>query len=97
MFKAITLYALAFMMSFTIIGPSFIALFESDSSIEIVQDIEEEQSESKKELEEYKKFLNDDFTFLVTETEAVVSSFYYHLSTTYGHIKDVSSPPPDFF
>lgn len=96
MFKAISLYALAFMMSFSIVGPSFIALFESDSSIEIVQDIEEEQSESKKELEEYEKFLTDDLSFSIIRTDDPVLAFYCYLDSSYGHIKDVSSPPPDY-
>jgi hypothetical protein len=96
MIRTFSLYALAMLLSLSILGPSFLALLNTDADIEVVQDIEEEKEETKKELEEYKKFLNELPSFSIKVTDNRDLSSHYYLIKTYGHIKDIHSPPPDY-
>lgn len=96
MIKSFTLISLTIMLSFSILGPSLLVLLETETDIEIVQDVEEEKKETKKELEEYQKFYNNlpYFTIKIINTDDL--SAYYYLVSPYGHIKDINSPPPDY-
>lgn len=95
MVNTFSLYALTLMLSFSILGPSVFALLENDIEIEISKDIEEEK-DAKKELEEYENFLYDlpSFTTDIIEENPTFTSYY--LIIPYGHIKDISLPPPDY-
>lgn len=96
MLKIISLYILVMSMSLSIIGPSLAVIIDNDSEIEVIQDVEEEKNESKNELEEFEKFF-DSFSLIFSETAALFrTSNYYYLASSYGHIKDIHSPPPDF-
>lgn len=96
MLKAFTLYSLALMLSFSILGPAFLALLDNEADIEVVQDIEEEKNETKKELEEYEKFFNDlVFYSLEVDETAELSSYSYFMST-YDYTQDINIPPPDY-
>lgn len=95
MFKTVSLYALAILLSLSILGPSFLALLENEAEIEIVQDLEEEKKETKKELEEYEKFFSDLPTFSIEIVENRDLSGHHYLVSPYGHTRDINPPPPD--
>lgn len=96
MIKTLTLYSLALLLSFSILGPSFMALLENEVDVEVMQDIEEEKKDTKKELEEYEKFFSELPSFSLILSENLDLSSHYHITRTYGHIRDIHSPPPDW-
>jgi len=96
MLKAFTLYSLAIMLSFSILGPAFLSLFDNDINIEIVQDIEEEKNETKKGLEEYEQFFNDVVSVSIALKETYDLSSYSYIISPYGHTRDINIPPPDY-
>lgn len=78
-------------------GPSFMAFLENETDIEIVQDLEEENSkeETKKEFEENEKFVEKANTFELEEFSISPIFYSYYPSLSTSHIMDVHSPPPD--
>ncbi|WP_396597573.1 hypothetical protein [Dokdonia sp. R86516] len=96
MLKAFTLYSLALTLSFSILGPAFLALLDNEADIEVVQDIEEEKSETKKELEEYEKFLSDLVLYSIEVDETADLCSYSYFMSTYDHTQDINIPPPDY-
>ena len=96
MLKVLTLYSLALMLSFSILGPAFLALLENEADIEVVQDIEEEKNETKKELEEYEKFFNDLVFYSMEVDETAELASYSYFMGTYDYTQDINIPPPDY-
>lgn len=96
MLKVLTLYSLALMLSFSILGPAFLALLENEADIEVVQDIEEEKNETKKELEEYEKFFNDLVFYSMEVDETAELASYSYFMSTYDYTQDINIPPPDY-
>ena len=99
MIKIISLYFLSALLSFSIVAPSFAVLIEDNGDIEVIKDIEDENSneETKNDLEEFEKYVEQLNNFEPQESLIVYSfnSYYYNIST--NHIIDVHSPPPDQF
>ena len=99
MIKIISLYFLSALLSFSIVAPSFAVLIEDNGDIEVIKDAEDENSneETKNDLEEFEKYVEQLSNFEPQESLIVYSfnSYYYSISTNY--IIDVHSPPPDQF
>lgn len=98
MLKILFLYTLAILLSLSILGPSYIALTEDNSEIEMVQDHEEDsQQENKKEIEEGEKFFKELFSSLESGFFIKKSSNFFYVYNMHEYILDVHSPPPRHF
>lgn len=89
--------SLSILLSLSILGPSFLVLIDSHHDIEIAFDLgeEENQKESKKDLEEKKDtFLYKYHTPTIAKKSALASSNYFYLYQYRGYIIEVQSPPP---
>lgn len=95
MIQTLSLYTLAILLSLSILGPSCMAWFENDPNVEVMQDLEEENNEPKKELEECEKIVTEFFSFSFEIINNTDLSSHYYLVKTYGHIRDINAPPPD--
>jgi len=95
MLKSLSLFTLALLLSFSILGPSFIALGTNEIDIELTQDFDEEsQKEGKKEIDEKEKFF-ENFEVISSEPlceKGILVPFY--LQKSYGWSPETHSPPP---
>ncbi len=96
MLKTFLNIVLAFFLTVSILGPSFVNLLENHMDIEIVQDIEEDATkEAKLDLEEKQKILNRFSLASRAITAEVVRNMHYYLHKTYDFAIEVQSPPPE--
>lgn len=97
--KCLATILLSFLLTLSILGPSFLVLINNHSDIEVAIDLgeEENKNENKKELDEKKTFF-ESYTLPVIAKRCNLRSknnYYFHY---YGnHIIDVQSPPPEQF
>ena len=87
------------MLSFPIVSPSVVLLWQDHFDIEISQDLGEEDTnkESKKDLEEKDTFLE---TFVPIELAVIAKTKFYstsYLLEKYSFVVDINVPPPQPF
>lgn len=97
--KCLATILFSFLLSLSILGPSFLVLIDNHSDIEVAIDLGEEEnnSEGKKELDEKKTFFESYALPIIAKkcNLRLKSDYYLHY---YGiHIIDVQSPPPEQF
>mgnify|MGYP005995248847 CR=1 FL=1 len=98
MTKVFTLLSLVLFLTVSVLGPSFIAMVDFESDIELVQDYEEESSkDSKKEVEEIDKIFEKQHNLALSEFKLEVANLFFYQETRYGLAQDVHSPPPRKF
>jgi hypothetical protein len=97
--RSTVIILLSFLLSLSILGPSFLALIDSHSDIEVALELGEEENkkESKKELDEKKTFFESYSMSIIAKKCNLRLRNNYFLHHYGNHIIDVQSPPPEQF